>query len=78
MRLLNGAQLDLGGIGKGFATDEVQAAWEQQDRSGTWSVLARLGGNVGAFGENPDRDGGTGLSVLQIRITARIIWQRSR
>ena len=58
VRLLNGAQLDLGGIGKGFATDEVQAAWEQRDRSGTWSVLARLGGNVGAFGENPDRDGG--------------------
>ncbi len=53
VRLLNGAQLDLGGIGKGFATDAVAAMLD-----GTQGVLATLGGNIGAYGENPNRDSG--------------------
>ena len=53
VRLLNGAQLDLGGIGKGFATDAVAELLD-----GTQSVLATLGGNIGAYGENPGRDSG--------------------
>lgn len=53
VRLLNGAQLDLGGIGKGFATDEAAAMLD-----GTQGVLATLGGNIGAYGENPNRDSG--------------------
>ena len=53
VRLLNGAQLDLGGIGKGFATDAVAALLD-----GSSSVLATLGGNIGAYGENPGRDSG--------------------
>ena len=53
VRLLNGAQLDLGGIGKGFATDAVAAMLDNSA-----SVLATLGGNIGAYGENPGRDSG--------------------
>lgn len=53
VRLLNGAQLDLGGIGKGFATDAAAAMLD-----GTQGVLATLGGNIGAYGENPNRDSG--------------------
>ena len=53
VRLLNGAQLDLGGIGKGFATDAVAALLD-----GSESVLATLGGNIGAYGANPNRDSG--------------------
>ena len=53
VRLLNGAQLDLGGIGKGFATDAAAALLD-----GSASVLATLGGNIGAYGENPNRDSG--------------------
>ena len=53
VRLLNGAQLDLGGIGKGFATDAAAAMLD-----GTRGVLATLGGNIGAYGENPNRDSG--------------------
>lgn len=53
VRLLNGAQLDLGGIGKGFATDAAAAMLD-----GMQGVLATLGGNIGAYGENPNRDSG--------------------
>ena len=53
VRLLGGAQLDLGGIGKGFATDAVAALLD-----GSAGVLARLGGNIGAYGENPSRESG--------------------
>ena len=45
VRLLNGAQLDLGGIGKGFATDAAAAMLD-----GPQGVLATLGGNIGAYG----------------------------
>lgn len=62
VRLANGAMLDLGGIGKGFATDEVQKVWQSANENGKWSMLARLGGNIGAFGQNPNREGG-GWSV---------------
>lgn len=53
VQLKNGAQIDLGGIGKGFATDAVAALLD-----GSCSVLATLGGNIGAYGENPSRDSG--------------------
>lgn len=56
VRLHNGVRLDLGGIGKGYATDAVQKIYEED--ADAWSVLARLGGNIGAFGANPNRDGG--------------------
>lgn len=52
VRLTNGAQVDLGGIGKGFATDRVAAL------RGDCALLAQLGGNIGAYGENPSSDDG--------------------
>lgn len=51
-RLKNGAQVDLGGIGKGYATDAVAAL------CGDGTMLAQLGGNIGAFGPNPNREDG--------------------
>lgn len=54
--LHNGAQLDLGGIGKGWATDKVHALCA--DTPGV-SVLARLGGNILGYGENPNSKEGT-------------------
>lgn len=56
VRLHSGVQLDLGGIGKGYATDVVRKIFDEG--AGSWSVLARLGGNIGAFGVNPNREGG--------------------
>lgn len=56
VRLKNGAQLDLGGIGKGYATDAVAALYRDVGLSA--GVLALLGGNIGAYGENPNRNGG--------------------
>ena len=53
VRLLDGAQIDLGGIGKGFATDAVAELLDDGN-----SVLAMLGGNIGAYGQNPSRDSG--------------------
>ncbi|MDR3766046.1 MAG: FAD:protein FMN transferase [Butyricicoccus sp.] len=49
-RLLNGAQVDLGGIGKGYATDVVASL------RGDAPLLAQLGGNIGAYGENPSSE----------------------
>lgn len=51
VKLLNGAQVDLGGIGKGYTTDLVT-----EDIS--TPILASLGGNIGAYGENPNSDNG--------------------
>lgn len=58
VQLENGAQLDLGGIGKGFATDAVSALLAQQPEGFATGALVQLGGNIGAFGDNPSRDGG--------------------
>lgn len=51
VKLLNGAQVDLGGIGKGYATDLVT-------EDILTPILASLGGNIGAYGENPNSDNG--------------------
>ncbi len=51
-RLKNGAQVDLGGIGKGYATDAVSALHRDIP------MLAKLGGNIGAYGENPNSKNG--------------------
>ena len=49
VQLLNGAQVDLGGIGKGYAGDIVHEMVES-DTSDQWHVLARLSGNVEMYG----------------------------
>ena len=59
VQLLNGAQIDLGGIGKGYATDTVFALLAQQPEGAATGALVQLGGNIGAFGENPSRDSGS-------------------
>ena len=51
VKLLNGAKVDLGGIGKGYATDLIT-------KDISVSMLASLGGNIGAYGENPNSDDG--------------------
>ena len=58
VQLKNGAQIDLGGIGKGFATDAVADVLAGQDGEAATGALVQLGGNIGAFGENPAREGG--------------------
>ena len=57
-RLRNGAQVDLGGIGKGYATDAVSHLADGG------AMLAALGGNIGAYGENPNRKDGAWLIGL--------------
>ena len=49
VQLLNGAQVDLGGIGKGYAGDIVHEMVES-DTSDQWHVLARLSGNIEMYG----------------------------
>ncbi len=51
VKLLNGAKVDLGGIGKGYATDLIT-------KDISTPILASLGGNIGAYGENPNSDNG--------------------
>lgn len=58
VQLKNGAQIDLGGIGKGFATDAVADVLAGQSEGTVSGALVQLGGNIGAFGENPAREGG--------------------
>lgn len=58
VQLKNGAQIDLGGIGKGFATDAVADVLAGQSEESVSGALVQLGGNIGAFGENPARKGG--------------------
>ncbi len=48
---LGGAQLDLGGIAKGYAADRVVDLLEERGAS---AALLDLGGNVTAFGTKPD------------------------
>ncbi len=53
-RLLKpGMQLDLGGIGKGYAVDQALAVLRER---GIPAALADMGGNVGAYGAPPERD----------------------
>ena len=49
--LANGAQLDFGGIAKGFAGDEVRRTLEEL---GVSSAVIDLGGDVGVLGAKPD------------------------
>ncbi|MFR0942777.1 MAG: FAD:protein FMN transferase [Butyricicoccus sp.] len=72
VQLLNGAQVDLGGIGKGYAGDIVHEMAES-DTSDQWHVLARLSGNIEMYGAKPQTAARTtGTSALPIRTTTRI------
>ena len=46
-----GMAVDLGGIGKGYASDRLRTVLQEQ---GITSALASLGGNVVAYGSKPD------------------------
>ena len=49
--LSDGAQLDLGGIAKGYAAGRVRAILQE---AGVTSAIVSLGGNVAAVGKKPD------------------------
>lgn len=49
-RLENGAQIDLGGVGKGYAADIAAACWDGM--SGRTGAMLMLGGNIYAVGRN--------------------------
>lgn len=49
--LEGGAQIDVGGVAKGFAADELRALLRERDIT---SALFDLGGNVTALGSKPD------------------------
>ena len=51
LTLDGGAQIDVGGVAKGFAADELSALLRER---GVASALFDLGGNVTAFGAKPD------------------------
>jgi thiamine biosynthesis lipoprotein len=53
VRLPRGVALDLGGIGKGFAADEVSAELLAAEVAGVRGVLVNLGGDLRARGEAP-------------------------
>lgn len=53
VQLLNGAQIDLGGIGKGIAADRCA---ELLRGNGVTNAMIVLGGNVYALGEKPNGD----------------------
>ena len=50
VKLLNNAKIDLGGIGKGYASDKVCGILKEY---GISSAMINLGGNVYAYGEKP-------------------------
>lgn len=56
IQLADGAQIDLGGIGKGWAAND--AAEICRTAGETLHVLAQLGGNIIGIGENPKSDTG--------------------
>lgn len=56
VQLLNGARIDLGGVGKGMAADRCA---EILRGNGVTSAMIFLGGNVYALGEKPDGDAWT-------------------
>lgn len=51
LMLLNNARIDLGGIGKGYASDRLCGIFEKFDIS---SAIINLGGNVYTYGEKPN------------------------
>lgn len=57
IQLADGAQLDLGGIGKGWAAND--AAELCKNTGDDLRVLAQLGGNIIGVGENPNQDTGS-------------------
>lgn len=56
IQLENGAQIDLGGIGKGWAANDTAAICKTA--GDTLRVLAQLGGNIIGIGENPNNKDG--------------------
>ena len=50
VQLLNGAQVDLGGIGKGYAGDAVHRLALDNSEHTNWHIIARLSGNIELFG----------------------------
>ncbi len=56
VQLTNGAQIDLGGIGKGYAANDAAAIC--RTAGDTLRVLAQLGGNIIGVGQNPKSDTG--------------------
>ena len=62
VQLLNGAQVDLGGIGKGYAGDIVHEMAES-DTSDQWHVLARLSGNIEMYGGKTADSGTDDLNI---------------
>lgn len=59
IQLTNGAQVDLGGIGKGWAANDTAEICRVA--GDTLHVLAQLGGNIYGVGENPNSDTGDWL-----------------
>ena len=57
VQLLNGAQVDLGGIGKGWAANDAAAICRMA--GDTMQALAQLGGNIYGIGQNPNSEDGT-------------------
>ena len=57
VQLLNGAQVDLGGIGKGVAGDAVRRLAQEQSEFTNWHILARLSGNIELFGGKTAENG---------------------
>lgn len=57
VQLDNGVQIDLGGIGKGWAANDAAAIC--RTAGDTVRVLAQLGGNIIGIGQNPNNPNGT-------------------